>query len=174
MTLKSLLAFGIAALAVNLSVLDLQVSGAFHTVFPNTQVFSVGVAYSFANSNGQLLLPGSTGNITLIINSAVTKPVTLNLSFNASNAAIWSTPGDAVNCCPPSFLATSGALTMRTASGNVLAPINSPVNFQGQSYPFLYTVTVNTGVNNFALTINVAPTATIASVFSLSWFADQA
>src|SRR5207237_1287179 len=68
----------------------LQVTGALRATFPNTQVFSIGVAYSFANSAGQVLLPGGQGNVTLTIQSAVQQPVTLFLSYNATDPNDWS------------------------------------------------------------------------------------
>src|SRR5439155_5068436 len=107
MTWKTVLAVGVAALVINLSVIDLQVSGALRGTFPNTQVFSIGVSYSFANSQGAVLLPGSTANVTLTINSAIAQPTTLFLAFNASDQADWgfNTPaqGPCFNAHPESL-----------------------------------------------------------------------
>src|SRR2546426_11688418 len=71
----------------------LNTFGAFRNTFPNSQTFSIGVAYSFANSQGSVLLPGSTGNVTLSVISAVSKPVSLTLSFNSTSPETWAFNG---------------------------------------------------------------------------------
>ena len=147
----------------------LQAAGAFHVQFPNSQTFSLGVAYSFAGPNaGSVLLPGSTGNVTLTIVSALNVPQTLQLSFNATDASDWSQPF-ASGICPGS----AGTLTM-TLRGQVLVPVNAPVpsGQNCQSYEHV-TVTANPGTNQFLGTINVSPTASSTTVFTLTWFADQ-
>jgi len=181
MTWKTVVAIGVAALAINLSVVDLQVSGALRGTFPNTQVFSVGVAYSFANSQGSVLLPGSTANVTLTINSAISTPTTLFLAFNASDQADWgfNTPaqGPCYNAHPLSLQMSFGT--------NIILPINSalaaslagtcPNGTFGQTatYPTSYQVTVVQGVNNYYATITVSANTQLATTFSLSWTASQ-
>ena len=143
----------------------LSVTGALRATFPNTQVFSIGVAYSFANSAGQVLLPGGQGNVTLTIQSAVSQPVTLFLSYNATDPNDWSS--DSSNTGQSSGF--NGPLTMSLGSVSRLAPVNT-----GFVYPVTsVAITVNPGVNNFVGTISVSPTASISGVFQLDWFANQ-
>lgn len=153
----------------------LQVTGALRGTFPNTQVFSVGVAYSFANSQGSVLLPGSSANVTLTINSAVSTPSVLNLAFNASDPKDWTVPASG-GC----YSQVSRSFTM-SLGGTVFAPINTdipsygPCN-QGGNPVFVQTsvaVTVNPGVNNFIAKLEVASSTTLATTFSLSWTASQ-
>ncbi len=147
----------------------LQVAGVLHAQFPNSQTFSLGVAYSFAGPNaGSVLLPGSTGNVTLTIVSALNVPQTLQLSFNATDASDWSQPF-ASGVCPGS----AGTLTM-TLNGQMLVPINAPVPSGQNCQSFQHvTVTASPGTNQFLGTISVSPSATSTTVFTLTWFADQ-
>jgi len=150
--------------------------GAFRNTFPNSQTFQVGVAYSFANSGGSVLLPGSTGNLTLSVISAVNKPVTLQLSFNSTSPGEWAF-GGFPNCYP----ATPGDLTMTISGQNILpvnTPLSAPANCSGSGnpgpgYPLLATVTVNPGRNDFTGTIDVSTNAQISSFVTISWFASQ-
>src|SRR3989442_13790908 len=81
----SLMAIGII-IAIGLGAFNtISIQAALRNVFPNQQTFSIGVAYSFADTQGSVLLPGSTGNVSLTINSALSKPSTIYLSFNATN-----------------------------------------------------------------------------------------
>jgi len=157
----------------------LNVSGALRGVFPNTEVFSVGVAYSFANSQGSVLLPGSYANVTLTINSAVAQPTTLFLAFNASDQADWgfNNPTHCYNAHPASL--------QMSFSGSAILPVNSalaaglngscPNGTFGESgsFPQSYQVTVAQGVNNYIGRIDVSPTTTLATTFSVSWTASQ-
>jgi len=140
----------------------LAASGAFHTQFPQSQTFSLGVAYNFANTKGSLLLPGSTGNVTLTVVSALSQPQTIRISFNATDPEDWTIP-----YVPGCTLGAPNILTM-TINSQVLAPVNS-----GQGCSVSVPVTVNPGQNTYTAFISVASTATASTVFTLNWFADQ-
>ena len=144
--------------------------------FPNSETFSIGVAYSFANSQGAVLLPGSTGNVTLTVISAVSKPVTLNLSFNSTSPSEWAFAG--LGTC---YSPTAGDLTMNLAGVNIL-PVNTPLvapancidtGRAGPGYATSAPVTVNTGQNTFTGTITVSTSATISTFVTINWFASQ-
>src|SRR6266699_3261964 len=107
----------------------LSVTGALRATFPNTQVFSIGVAYSFANSAGQVLLPGGQGNVTLTIQSAVSQPVTLFLSYNATDPNDWSS--DSSNTGQSGGF--NGPLTMSRGSVSRLAPVHEGVERTAQT-----------------------------------------
>ena len=159
----------------------LAASGAFRGSFPSSMSFSVGAAYSFADSATNVLLPGSYGNITLTVNSAVTKPVTLILSYNTTTPALFGY--DQIN--DPSgnicYAPVNRDLTVTFNGGSVL-PINTdlatPANCitsgrGGPGLPTSFTVTVSPGVNVFQAIISASSSASASDFTTLSWFAAQ-
>ncbi len=155
---------------------SLAVSGAFRATFPNVQTFSIGVAYSFANSQGSVLLPGGTGNVTLTIVSAVNQPTNLNLAFNTTNPAAWGY--QAIGSCYP---AVTRSLYM-TVQGNVLLPSNTdlgtPANCidsgrPGPGIPTSLAITVNPGTNSYLGVISVDPGASLSTIVQISWTVSQ-
>ena len=148
----------------------LNVSGALRAAFPNTQLFSVGVAYSFGNNAGQVLLPGGVGNVSLTISSAVSQPTTLFLSFNASDPQDWAiVQPSGVGC------GLEGRPLLMTLQGVNIAPSNSAdLNCNGPPFPVSQvSVTVNQGINTYTGQIHVAASANLGSSFSLTWSASQ-
>ena len=154
----------------------LSVTGALRATFPNTQVFSIGVAYSFANSQGSVLLPGGTASVNLTIVSAVNQPTNLNLAFNTTNPAAWGY--QAIGSCYP---AVTRSLYM-TVQGNVLLPSNTdlgtPANCidsgrPGPGIPTSLAITVNPGTNTYTGIISVDPSASLSTIVQISWSVSQ-
>jgi len=155
---------------------SLAVSGAFRATFPNVQTFSIGVAYSFANSQGSVLLPGGTASVNLTIVSAVNQPTNLNLAFNTTNPGAWGY--QAIGSCYP---AVTRSLYM-TVQGNVLLPSNTdlgaPANCidsgrPGPGIPTSLAITVNPGTNTYTGIISVDPSASLSTIVQISWSVSQ-
>lgn len=179
----SLMAIGII-IAIALGAFNtIAIQAALRNVFPNQQTFSVGVAYSFADTQGSVLLPGSTGNVSLTINSALAKPSTIFLSFNATNPQNWgydSIPSGYGGTCYP---AVHRDLTMKINGGSLL-PENTDLSQPGLCsdtgnpppagiWPVRAAVTVNPGTNVFTAYLSIDANSKIATTFTLNWFATQ-
>ena len=140
--------------------------------FPQGQTFSIGVSYSFASStSNNLLLPGSNGIVTLSITSGLKTPSALTLSYNATQPALFGWNGN-----KPGFFCDPGPSTQQMQmylAGQVFLPSNANLAFLNGcgGVPQSVGVTVNPGVNTFNATLTVLPTATLATVFSISWTA---
>ncbi len=150
--------------------------GALRTVFPNTQVFSIGVSYSFANSQGSLLLPGSVGNITLTVNSALQKSTSIFLSFNTTlpGSFGYSAIGNCYPAVNRDLLVTINQGPLLPINTDLSAPANCvSTGNPGPPLPTTAQVTVNPGVNTYQAQISVDINSKIATTFSISWFASQ-
>lgn len=168
---KLLLPLFLAALTLTTAYNTLSINASLHQLFPTTQTFSLGVSYQFSNTQGSVLLPGSVGNVTLTITSALTSPQTILLSFNATNPTMWSS--DSSNA--GQWSGTNRDLTMSVGSVARLAPIDAQAaDPNGYAYPVTSaSVTVNPGVNSYIARITVSSTAATATIFSLNWYASQ-
>src|SRR6266566_2344257 len=98
--------------------------------FPQAQTFSIGVAYSFASStSNNLLLPGSTGNVTLTITSGLKTPAQVSLTFNATNPSEWGWNGNQVGgqgFCPPG---PSTQQLQMSLNSQTFLPANADLSF---------------------------------------------
>jgi len=148
--------------------------GAFRQQFPSQGLFSISAAFGMSGPtpNSQTLTPGSQGTFTLTVTSAASSPLTLYLSFVATNPADWAGA--------PIHGPTGGLLTM-TVQGQQIVPENSPLlvsnggtyydTSEAQTYARA-TVTVQPQQNVFSASIAVDSSATLSD-FSLDWFAGQ-
>ena len=157
----------------------IAIQAAVRNAFPASQTFSLGVSYSFADSSGSLLLPGGTGNVTLTITSALGKPSTLYLSFNATDPTDWSGPQQGGGCCVGQVGPYNRDLTM-TLSGTMIIPENSDTvaAYQGLTGSCSYCIIPNRvavqvlpGQNTYLAQIAVSATSKLSSVFVINWFA---
>jgi len=143
--------------------------------FPQGQTFSIGVAYSFASStSNNLLLPGSTGNVTLTITSGLKTPAQVSLTFNATNPSEWGWNGNKPGgFCDPG----PGTQQMQMSiNGAIFLPANADLSFLNGcgSVPTNAIVTVSPGTNTYTAILTVSPSASLATVFSIHWFATTA
>jgi len=145
--------------------------------FPQGQTFSIGVAYSFASStSNNLLLPGSTGNVTLTITSGLKTPAQVSLTFNATNPSEWGWNGNQVGgqgFCPPG---PSTQQLQMSLNSQTFLPANADLSFLNGcgSVPTNAIVTVSPGTNTYMALLTVSPSASLATVFSIHWFATTA
>ena len=143
--------------------------------FPQGQTFSIGVAYSFASStSNNLLLPGSTGNVTLTITSGLKTPAQVSLTFNATNPGEWGWNGNQPQgFCPPGPSTQQLQMSM---NGGTFLPANADQSFLNGcgSVPTNAIVTVSPGTNTYTAILTVSPSASLATVFSIHWFASTA
>src|SRR5439155_18799827 len=143
--------------------------------FPQGQTFSIGVAYSFASStSNNLLLPGSTGNVTLTITSGLKTPAQVSLTFNATNPSEWGWNGNKPGgFCDPG----PGTQQMQMSiNGAVFLAANADLSFLNGcgSVPTHAIVTVSPGTNTYTAILTVSTSASLATVFSIHWFATTA
>ncbi len=144
--------------------------------FPQAQTFSIGVSYSFASStSNNLLLPGSTGNVTLSIVSGLRIPTSAVLTFNSTSPNIFGWYGNQgspnFGFCP----STPNAIQM-TLNGVTFLPSNeNPSTVENPVGcgvpPQSVTVTINPGTNTYMAAMTVSSNAAITTVFSISWYA---
>ncbi len=143
--------------------------------FPQGQTFSIGVAYSFASStSNNLLLPGSTGNVTLTITSGLKTPAQVSLTFNATNPSEWGWNGNQPQgFCPPGPATQQMQMSI---NGAIFLPANADLSFLNGcgSAPTNAIVTVSPGTNTYMALLTVSPSASLATVFSIHWFATTA
>jgi len=144
--------------------------GAFRQQFPSQGLFSISAAFGMSGPtpNSQTLTPGSQGTFTLTVTSASNAPLTLYLSFVATNPADWA---------GPAIHGPNGGPLSMTVAGQGIVPENSALlgtyytsgeeNTYGKA-----TVTTNPGQNVYTATITVDSSANLSD-FSLDWFASQ-
>ncbi len=155
---------------------SIRVDAALQARFPSTTSFSVGAAYQFADSSGNVLLPGDIANVTLTISSAVSKPQTIFISFNTSTPLLFGYAP--VGAC---YSGVSRDLTMSYQGTSILpsnTDLSAPANCidSGRPGPPLATsfaIVVNPGTNTFTATIGASPTASSSDFTTLNWFASQ-